>query len=209
MWTAAITIISLFTNSTAKTFSSWTHEATLPVKSGGKRSGILGSETSFSCFAVHWVAKKHPGGGWESDKQKYCEGIDYRGCRVPFPSHLSKCSHNGFHRQTAAWSEVVVVELSVPHTCSTCSVMYGNPVTSFSMYMSKGTFSRTVYTITRLTNTKALSGEEVALMWKFTTRKYINSSQYKTHPHSCPLFNKWRHITWQLNVEGMDNTNSS
>ena len=41
---------------TTKKFSSWTHEATLPVKevkSGGKRFGILGSETSFSCFAVH------------------------------------------------------------------------------------------------------------------------------------------------------------
>ena len=41
---------------TAKKFSSWTREDTLPVKevkSGGKRSRILGSETSFSCFAVH------------------------------------------------------------------------------------------------------------------------------------------------------------
>ena len=41
---------------TPKKFSFWTREATLPlkeVKSGGKRSGILGSVTS---FAVHWVA---------------------------------------------------------------------------------------------------------------------------------------------------------
>ena len=28
------------------------------VKSSGKRSGILGSETSFSCFAVHQVANQ-------------------------------------------------------------------------------------------------------------------------------------------------------
>ena len=38
-----------------KKFGSWTHEVMLLVKvakSGGKHSGILGSETSFRCFGV-------------------------------------------------------------------------------------------------------------------------------------------------------------
>ena len=65
-------------------------------------------------------------------------------------------------------------KLHMPHnTSNTFNATYGNPVTSFAMYMCKGTFSRTVYTTIRLMNTRALSGEEVALMWKITTRKYI------------------------------------
>ena len=40
------------------------------------------------------------------------------------------------------------------------------------MYMYKGVFSRIVYTTIWLMNTSALSGEEVALIWKITTRKY-------------------------------------
>ena len=45
---------------TAKKFGSWTHEVMLLVKvakSGGKRSGILGSETSFRCFGVSLSSK--------------------------------------------------------------------------------------------------------------------------------------------------------
>ena len=34
------------------------HAPCKKVKSGSKRSRILGSETSFSCFAVHWVANQ-------------------------------------------------------------------------------------------------------------------------------------------------------
>ena len=38
-------------------------------------------------------------------------------------------------------------KLQMPHsTSNTFNATYGNPVTSFSMYMCKGTFSRIVYT---------------------------------------------------------------
>ena len=65
-------------------------------------------------------------------------------------------------------------KLQMPHsTSNTFAAKYGTPVTSFSMYMCKGAFSRVVYTTIWLINTRTFSGEEVALMWKMTTRKYI------------------------------------
>ena len=58
-------------------------------------------------------------------------------------------------------------------TSSTCSDTHRNPVTLIYAYATK--ISRIVYTIIWLINTRALSGEEVALIWKITTRKYITA----------------------------------
>ena len=60
-------------------------------------------------------------------------------------------------------------KLHIPHsTNNSFTATYGNPVSMFSMYIFKGTFSRIVYTTIWLMNTRALSGEEVTLMWKIT-----------------------------------------
>ena len=71
--------------------------------------------------------------------------------------------------QNGVITERKTSKLQMPHNTSiTFSVTYENPVT-INVHMEGGI----VYTTTWLMNTRALSGEEVAPMWKITTRKYI------------------------------------
>ena len=63
-------------------------------------------------------------------------------------------------------------ELHIPHnTSSTFSAAYGNSVSSFAMYMCKGTFSFVAYT---LINTRALRREEVR-------DSYVEDHHQKVH----------------------------
>ena len=82
-------------------------------------------------------------------------------------------------------------KLHMPHnTNRTFIVTYGNPVSSFSMYMWMGTFSFVAYTTIWLMKTSALSGEEVALMWKIilmTVKQHTQSNTLTSNVQLCNI----------------------